>query len=143
MPGGPYITPRALIAGPGAADAAIAHALKLADEGADILDIGGESTRPGAVPVAPDDEQQRVIPVVRELANRGLCVSIDTRHPATMVAAIEAGARIVNDVTALADPQALPLIARSQASVILMHMQGEPRSMQDDPRYAWAPGDVF
>ena len=124
-------------------DAAIAHALRLADEGADILDIGGESTRPGAAPVAPDEEQRRVIPVVRELANRGLCVSIDTRHPATMAAAIAAGARIANDVTALTHAEALPLIARSQVSVILMHMQGEPRTMQTDPRYTWAPGDVF
>ncbi len=125
------------------AHTALAHALKLAEEGADILDVGGESTRPGAAPVAPDDEQRRAIPVVRELANRGLCVSIDTRHPTTMAAAIQAGARIVNDVTALAHPDALPLIARSNANVVLMHMQGEPQTMQDDPRYAWAPGDVF
>ncbi len=124
-------------------DAAIAHGLKLAEEGADIIDVGGESTRPGADPVAPDDEQRRVIPVVRALAEKGLCVSIDTRHAATMGAAIATGARIVNDVTALADPAALKTVAPTAVSVILMHMQGDPRTMQKDPTYVWAPGDVF
>ena len=124
-------------------EAAIAHGIVLAEAGADILDVGGESTRPGAAPVAPDEEQRRVIPVVRALSERGLCVSIDTRHAATMAAALAAGARIVNDVTALADEHARNVVARSQAAVILMHMQGEPRTMQDNPRYAWAPGDVF
>jgi dihydropteroate synthase len=84
-----------------------------------------------------------VLPVVRVLASRGLCVSIDTRHAATMARAIEAGARIVNDVTALADPDAIAVVARTGAAAILMHMRGTPATMQDDPRYAWAPGAVY
>lgn len=124
-------------------DTAIAHGMKLVEEGADIVDVGGESTRPGAQPVAPDEEQRRVIPVVRALADKGLCVSIDTRHAATMGAALAAGARIVNDVTAFTDPDALKIVAPTKAAVILMHMQGDPRTMQKAPTYAWAPGDVF
>jgi dihydropteroate synthase len=123
---------------------AIAHGIAMAEAGADIIDVGGESTRPGAAPVDPAEEADRVLPVVTALAQRGLCVSIDTRHAAVMVAAIAAGARIVNDVTALTgDPAALAAAARTQAAVILMHMQGEPRTMQANPTYAWAPGDVY
>jgi dihydropteroate synthase len=101
------------------------------EAGADILDIGGESTRPGAAPVTPEEEMARVLPVVRELA-KAAPVSIDTRHAATMAAALEAGAEIVNDVSALRhDPAALTLVARSQAPVILMHMPGDdPATMQ-------------
>ena len=126
------------------AEKAVGRGVALAEAGAAILDIGGESTRPGAVPVSPDEEMRRVAPVVGELANRGLRVSIDTRHAGVMAAAIAAGAVLVNDVTALAsDPDSLGVVARSNVAVILMHMQGEPRTMQAAPHYAWAPGDVF
>jgi dihydropteroate synthase len=105
--------------------------------GADILDIGGESTRPGAEPVSPDEEIARVIPVVRELA-KAAPVSIDTRHAATMQAALEAGAEIINDVTGLRhDPAAVDFLARNQAPIVLMHMPGtDPRIMQAQAEYA-------
>jgi dihydropteroate synthase len=123
---------------------AIAHGVNLAEEGADILDVGGESTRPGATQVSPETEQQRVLPVVRALSSRGFTVSIDTRHASTMAAAIEAGAKIVNDVTALTgDSAALGLVRRKKCCVVLMHMQGAPKTMQEKPRYTWAPMDVF
>ncbi|HYD99325.1 MAG TPA: dihydropteroate synthase, partial [Alphaproteobacteria bacterium] len=115
---------------------AIAHGRALRAAGADILDIGGESTRPGAAPVPVEQEIARVVPVVRALAAEGAVVSIDTRRAATMRAALAAGARILNDVTALAgDPDSLGVAAASGAPVVLMHMQGEPRTMQADPRY--------
>ena len=123
--------------------AAVAHALALAQAGAEIIDVGGESTRPGAAPVDTSEEIARVVPVVRTLAESGLCVSIDTRHAPVMEAAIAVGAMIVNDVTALKEPGALEVVARAKVSVILMHMQGEPRTMQENPAYVWAPGDVF
>ena len=123
---------------------AIAHGVALAEAGAAIIDIGGESTRPGAEPVAPDEEAARVLPPVKALAERGICVSIDTRHAAVMAAAIAAGARVVNDVTALTgEARSLKLLADSSVSVVLMHMQGDPRTMQVDPTYAWAPGDIY
>lgn len=111
----------------------------LLEAGADLLDIGGESTRPGAQPVAPEEECRRILPVIRELA-KAATISVDTRNAATMLAALEAGAEIVNDVTALRhDPAAARVLSRSEASVILMHMLGDdPRTMQQDPRY----GDV-
>jgi dihydropteroate synthase len=124
-------------------EAAIAHGLALVNDGAAIVDVGGESTRPGAEPVAIDEELRRVIPVVEALAARGVTVSIDTRHALVMAAAIAAGAAIVNDVSALSDTEALDVVARSRASVILMHMQGDPRTMQQAPHYDWAPRDVF
>jgi dihydropteroate synthase len=115
---------------------AIERALLLKEQGADILDIGGESTRPGAEPVSIDEEISRVIPVIEVLAGKGICVSVDTRNSPVMEAAIQAGATIVNDVTALqGDPQSLGVIAASSASVILMHMQGQPGSMQNSPVY--------
>lgn len=122
-----------------AASAAIAHGRRLAEEGADILDIGGESTRPGSAPVAEDEELRRVLPVVEALAADGHLVSIDTRRAGVMRAALAAGARIVNDVTALAGhPGSLAAAASAGAAVVLMHMQGEPATMQLAPRY----GDV-
>lgn len=126
-------------------DAAVARGLAHAEAGATIIDVGGESTRPGAAPVSPDEEMRRVLPVVRTLAERGLCVSIDTRHAAVMGAAVEAGARIINDVTALlGDPDSLRVAARSGADLCLMHMQGDdPRTMQAAPEYASAPLDVY
>jgi dihydropteroate synthase len=124
--------------------AAIARGLAMLADGADILDVGGESTRPGASPVPVADELARVVPVVRELARAGALVSIDTRHAEVMAAAIDAGAAIINDVTALAgDPRSLPLAAAVGASVILMHMQGEPQTMQRAPYYRDPAGEVF
>jgi dihydropteroate synthase len=119
------------------AAAAIAAGHAMLEAGADILDIGGESTRPGAEPVLPDEEIARVIPVVRELA-KAAPVSIDTRHAATMQAALEAGAEIINDVTALRhDPAAVDFLARTQTPIVLMHMPGtDPRSMQAQADYA-------
>ena len=121
------------------ARAAIAAGHAMLEAGADILDIGGESTRPGAPPVAPEAEAARMLPAVRELA-KAAPVSVDTRHAATMRAALDAGADIVNDVTALRhDPAALPLVAASACNVVLMHMPGtDPRTMQGRARY----GDV-
>ncbi len=122
------------------AEAALAHAQQLVREGADILDIGGESTRPGASPVDEAEEQRRVLPVIRALrqACPALRLSIDTRHPATAQAALEAGADIVNDIGGLTQPGMLELCARQRCGIILMHMQGEPAHMQDAPQY----GDV-
>lgn len=114
---------------------AIAHALQLVEEGAEILDIGGESTRPGATPVPLDEELKRVIPVIEGLHDVGVPLSIDTYKPQVMQAAITAGADIVNDVCALREPQALEIVATSQAGVCLMHMQGRPQTMQSDPQY--------
>lgn len=123
---------------------AVARGLTLRAAGADILDVGGESTRPGAPPVDPRVETGRVVPVVRELAAAGALVSIDTRHAEVMRAAIDAGARIVNDVSALTgDPESLSVVRDSGVAVVLMHMQGTPRTMQGDPHYDFAPVDVF
>jgi len=115
-----------------------AVAAGLAMEGADVLDVGGESTRPGADPVSTDEEIRRVEPVVRALARRGRLVSIDTAKPAVARAAFAAGARILNDVTALADPDLAREAARARVPVVLMHMKGTPRTMQRNPIY----GDV-
>ena len=125
-------------------ESAIARGVQLAEQGADILDIGGESTRPGAMPVSLQDEIDRVIPVTRDLAARGICVSVDTRHARVMGAAVEAGARIINDVTALTgDPCSLKVAAKSGADIVLMHMQGEPQTMQANPKYADATLDLI
>lgn len=123
-------------------DKAIAHALQLVEEGADILDIGGESTRPGATPVPLDEELSRVIPVIEGLRHVGVALSIDTYKPQVMQAAVAAGADIVNDVCALREPQALEIVAASQAGVCLMHMQGRPQTMQADPQYSDVVGEV-
>lgn len=124
------------------AGAAIAHGLELVGDGADILDVGGESTRPGAEPVGEAEELRRVEPVVVGLAERGT-VSIDTSKAAVAAAAIDAGASIVNDVTALrGDPEMAALCAEREVGVVLMHMPGDPRTMQDDPRYEDVVDDV-
>ncbi len=117
---------------------ALDHARRMAGDGADLIDIGGESTRPGALPVDEAEELSRVIPLVEALAAEGLAVSVDTRKPAVMRAALAAGAAMVNDVCALGAPGALEALAASDAGVCLMHMQGEPRTMQAAPAY----GDV-
>jgi len=125
--------------------AAIAHGLRLADEGADILDVGGESTRPGAEAVTEEEEVRRVAPVVRELAARsGVPVSIDTSKAAVAEAALAAGATIVNDVTALRlDPRLGEVVARAGAALVVMHMQGTPRTMQQAPHYDDLLGEVI
>lgn len=125
-------------------DSAVAHGLALLEAGADILDIGGESTRPGAGEIDPAIEAERVVPVIRELVRRGAVVSVDTRHARVMAEAVEAGAAIVNDISALeGDALAMKVVAESPAAVVLMHMQGEPGGMQDDPSYHAVLLDVF
>jgi dihydropteroate synthase len=115
---------------------AIAHGRELEEAGAAILDVGGESTRPGAEQVSPEEELRRVEPVVAGLADGGAAVSIDTSKAAVAAAALDAGAGIVNDVTALrGDPEMAALCAERGATVVLMHMLGTPRTMQDEPRY--------
>lgn len=123
-------------------EAAIAHGRALAAEGADILDVGGESTRPGAAAVDAEEERRRVIPVVEALAADGLRVSIDTMKAEVAAAALDAGASFVNDVAALRDPGMLPLVAERGCDVCLVHMRGEPRTMQTDPRYDDVVDDV-
>jgi dihydropteroate synthase len=125
--------------------AAIAHALKLESEGADVLDIGGESTRPGAEQVDAEEECRRVLPVIAAIASRTrIPVSIDTRKADVMLRAADAGARIINDVSALTyDPGSLAAAAKTGLPVILMHAQGDPRTMQDDPRYDDVVLDVY
>jgi len=114
---------------------ALAHARRLLAEGADIIDVGGESTRPGAIAVALDEERRRVLPVIEALAASGVPVSVDTRKPQLMREAIGAGAAMINDVTALSGPAALEAVARTPVAVCLMHMQGDPGTMQANPSY--------
>ncbi len=124
-------------------EAAVAHGLKLAGEGADLLDVGGESTRPGAEEVPVEEELRRVIPVIERLARETpLPISIDTSKPEVMRAAVQAGAGMVNDVCALRREGALEAAATLGVPVVLMHMQGEPRSMQEAPDYDDVVGDV-
>jgi dihydropteroate synthase len=125
------------------ADAAVAQGERLAAEGADILDIGGESTRPGAEPVGADEEMRRVLPVIERLAPTGADISIDTTKAAVARRALDAGAAIVNDVSAFRfDPELAPLVAEAGCDCCLMHMLGEPRTMQRDPRYGDVVADV-
>jgi dihydropteroate synthase len=122
---------------------AVERGLRMAEEGAAIIDVGGESTRPGARPVEVREEIERVLPVIEQLAARSpVPVSIDTSKPEVMRAAVAAGARLINDVRALEAPGALEAAAESGAAVCLMHMRGEPRSMQVDPRYGDVVGEV-
>jgi dihydropteroate synthase len=114
---------------------AIAHAQRLIGEGADILDLGGESTRPGAAPVSLEVERRRVLPVLEAVASGGVPVAVDTRKPELMREAIAAGAAMINDVTALSGPGALAAVARAPVAVCLMHMQGDPATMQANPDY--------
>lgn len=119
---------------------AVAHGRRLAAEGAAIVDVGGESTRPGAEPVAPEVEIERVLPVVRGLA--GLPVSVDTRRAAVAAAALGAGASLVNDVGAGRDPEMFGVVAGARAGILLLHMRGDPQTMQEDPRYGDVVGEV-
>jgi dihydropteroate synthase len=124
------------------ADSAIAHGLKLRDDGADLVDVGGESTRPGSAPVALDDELGRVIPVVEALVREGVAVSVDTTKPGVMRAAIAAGCAAVNDVNAFRAPGAIEAVAAAGVGVVAMHMQGTPLTMQQAPAYDDVVGEV-
>ena len=119
------------------AELAVAHAEKMFDEGAQVIDVGGESTRPGSDPVSPEEELRRVLPVIQGIlsARPDSIVSIDTYRSSIAEAALDAGARAVNDVTALGDPRMAGLMAERGCPIILMHMLGEPKSMQQDPLY--------
>ncbi len=123
-------------------DAALAHAERMLEEGARIIDVGGESTRPGATPVSVEDECARVLPVVRALAERDVCVSIDTRHAEVARACLEAGASIVNDVSGFRDPAMVEVVRESDCGIVVMHMQGDPSTMQDAPTYGDVVADV-
>ena len=122
---------------------AVERGLRMAEEGAGIIDVGGESTRPGAAPVDAGEELERVLPVIERLAARlPVPISVDTSKPEVMRAAVAVGAGLINDVRALEAPGALEAAAESGAAVCLMHMRGEPRSMQDNPRYGDVVGEV-
>lgn len=123
---------------------AIAHGAQLAQEGASILDIGAESTRPGAVPVAPEEEIRRVIPVIEGLKRKSRWISVDTRNSATMEAALKAGANAINDISSLSyDPRSVSVVAEAKVPVFFMHMQGNPQTMQEKPFYNNVLKDVF
>ena len=113
--------------------AAVSHARQLVAEGADIVDIGGESTRPGAAPVSEEEELGRILPVLEKISD--LCVSVDTRRPGVMKPVLAAGASMINDVQGLTEPYALEAIAATGCAVCLMHMKGTPATMQREPRY--------
>jgi dihydropteroate synthase len=127
----------------GQANAAIAQGLRMIEEGADLLDLGAESSRPGAEPVSLQQELDRLLPVVTGLRDCGVPLSIDTVKPEVMRAAIEAGADLINDIAALQAPGALAAVAAGKAAVCLMHMRGEPRTMQADPHYDDVVGEVL
>ena len=137
------VTPDSFSGGNKHADPVTAGLTMLAD-GADILDIGGESTRPGAAPVDPAEEQRRILPVIRALARQGARISVDTRHAVTMQAALDVGAAIINDVSALGhDPASLGVLAAVECRVILMHMRGTPQTMQSLASYADVVAEVM
>jgi dihydropteroate synthase len=122
---------------------AVDHVARMIDEGADIIDIGGESTRPGASPVSAEEEMERVIPIIEAVSQRfGVIISIDTSKATVMQAAVNAGAGIINDVRALKEEDALQAAVKMAVPVCLMHMQGQPQSMQDKPVYADVTTDV-
>jgi len=123
-------------------EAAVAHGIELSKAGAGIVDVGGESTRPGALPVDETTELERVLPVVSTLVSEGVLVSIDTMKPRVAEAAIEAGARIVNDVGGLRNPEMIRLVADAGVGLVVMHMQGAPSTMQEAPRYSDVVGEV-
>lgn len=133
-------TPDSFSGGTPSAAEAVSLAVRLIEEGADIIDIGGESTRPGAAPVDADEESRRVVPVIESLARSHpqACISIDTMKAVVARRALEAGARIINDVSSLEDPLMAPLAAETGAGLVLMHMRGNPANMQVAPHY----GDV-
>lgn len=122
--------------------AAIDHALRLQEEGADILDIGGESTRPAAAPVSVDEELRRIMPVIEGLIGSGIPISVDTRRPEVMRRVVSAGVDLLNDVNGFRDPHAFEIAASSRCGLCVMHMQGDPRTMQLEPRYNDVVGEV-
>jgi dihydropteroate synthase len=129
-----------------APDAAVGRAVEMGAEGADLIDIGGESTRPGALPVAPAEQVRRVVPVIREVARAAprLTISVDTTNASVAEAALDAGAHVINDISAgQDDPGILPLAAARRAPVVLMHMRGTPATMQQDPTYADVTAEVI
>jgi dihydropteroate synthase len=130
-----------LYANPGAA---VAHAIRMVEEGADVIDIGGESTRPGAEPVSAEDEIARVIPVIWDLSAKiEVPISIDTYHPEVARAALDAGAEIINDITGFMDPNMRALAAERKTPSIIMHMKGTPRNMQECPMYEDVVSEVI
>lgn len=124
-------------------EAACRRAREMIVEGATWIDVGGESTRPGAAPVALEEEKRRILPVIEALAAENLAISVDTCKPEVAKAALELGARMVNDVTALRDPEMVAVCKDAGCDVILMHMQGEPRTMQASPTYDDVVGEVL
>ncbi len=116
-------------------DDALAHAQDMVEQGASIIDVGGESTRPGSDPVTPDEEWDRIAEVVRRLVQEDICVSVDTRHASVAKRALAAGASIINDVSGFRDPAMVEVLRESDAGLVVMHMQGEPKTMQIDPQY--------
>lgn len=124
------------------AQAAVDHARRLIDEGADLLDVGGESTRPGAAPVALDEERRRVLPVIEALAGAGVPLSVDTQKPELMREAVAAGAALINDVNGFEAPGALEAVAGSGCAICIMHRQGDPRTMQQAPQYSDVVAEV-
>lgn len=125
-------------------DAAIQHGLQLIAEGADILDIGGESTRPSSVVISPDEEQRRILPVIEGLRNAGALISVDTRNASTMAAALKAGAGMINDISALThDKDSINALHNSDCRICLMHMQGTPQTMQINPYYDDVVDEVY
>jgi len=122
--------------------AAVARAEQMVDEGAAIIDVGGESTRPGAAPVDVDEECRRILPVLEALGDAGAILSADTRRPEVMRRALGAGADMINDVSGMRDPDAVEVAADSGCGICVMHMLGEPRTMQDDPQYADVAAEV-
>ena len=122
---------------------AVKRALEMVEEGADLIDVGGESTRPRSEPVPIEEERRRVIPVIKEISSSiGVPVSIDSRHPQVAREALQAGAAMINDVGGLRDPEMIRLASETKAPVIMMHMLGEPRTMQQNPEYEDVVGDI-
>lgn len=121
---------------------AVDHARRLIDEGADLLDVGGESTRPGAAPVALDEERRRVLPVIEAIAGAGVPLSVDTQKPELMREAVIAGAALINDVNGFEAPGALEAVAGSDCAICIMHRQGDPRTMQKAPQYSDVVAEV-
>ena len=137
------VTPDSFSDGGRSSFQALDHARRLIDEGAEWLDIGGESTRPGAQAVSEQEELDRVLPVLEGLQGCGVPVSVDTMKPTVMRAALAAGAAMINDVRALQSPGAIDAVKNSDCAICLMHMQGEPRRMQDAPQYSDVLAEVY
>jgi len=127
-----------------AVEAAVAHAMKMVEEGAEIIDVGGESTRPGAAEVSAEDEIQRVVPIIKAIRQLSdVVISVDTSKPEVMKAAVKAGANLINDVNGLRATGAVELCAELSVPVCIMHMQGKPRTMQTDPQYGDVVEDII